>query len=112
MSYYVTILTCNLHYTNPNDHPLNPKDYHYPGYSEEKDVFPVDYTIKWSDNIINDFLKMIEESIGGTIETIGGEEGERSMFELTKHGVYEYYGVTTYPKEPDILHTADTKESD
>ena len=106
MSYYVTILTCNLHYTNRNNYPLNPKAYHYPWYSEERDVLPVDYTIKWSESIINDFNRMIEEGIYGTIEIIVGEEGERSMFELTKHGVNEYHGQTTYPDEPDVIHTS------
>ena len=103
MSYYVTITECNLHYTNSDSPRLNQGEYNYHWYNEGVQIYIEDCTIKWSDEFMNDLLHMIEQCIRGTIE-VRGEEGELTLYQMTKEGVNEFFGHTTYSKEPDIIH--------
>ncbi|MEA1997733.1 MAG: hypothetical protein U9N61_00195 [Euryarchaeota archaeon] len=109
MGYYITITECNLEYTDPNHSPLNPADFFYAWYNEEEDVLPEDWYIKWTNNLINDFHHMIKQGIHGTIE-IRGEEGEYTLFRLTKDVVNEYYALMSYSNDPDVVHKNTVKE--
>ena len=109
MSYYITITECNLEYTNLDGQYLDPTDFFYAWYKEEKDVLPADQYIQWSNGLIKDFHRMIEQGIRGSIE-IRDVEGEYTLFKLTKDAVDEYHRHTTYSTAPDVVHKRKEKE--
>ena len=109
MGYYITITEYNLKYTNPNHSSPNPKEFSAGWYSEEEDVLPEEWYIKWPNDLINDLHRMIEQGIQGSLET-RDEEGEYTLFKLTKDDVSEYYGRTRYPTAPDVVHKNIVKE--
>lgn len=111
MSYYITITECNLEYTNLGDYSLDPEDFHYDWYSKGVDVQPEGWQLKWSDGLITDLLKMIEQGIQGTLET-QGEEGGYTRYVLTRNSVKEYAGHITYPNDPDIIHWKEPEKGD